>query len=93
MTREELEAQAKALDVSFNSRTKDETLQERIAAAQGEAVEPVEGGMTSNDAPAMVRVLCKNLWTSQGKYFAGDDVALPREEAERLEAEDKVVIK
>ena len=33
-TREELEAQAKALGVSFNSRTSDKVLAERIAEAQ-----------------------------------------------------------
>jgi len=33
-TREQLEAKAKALGVSFNARTKDDILAERIAAAQ-----------------------------------------------------------
>ena len=95
MTREELETQAKALGVPFNSRTSDAKLVERVNIALGEAEAP-EAPDEPAEAPesaVMVRVLMRNLWTTQGKYFAGDDVALPRDEAERLQAEDKVVIK
>lgn len=107
MNREELEARAKELDIGFNARTADDVLAERIedreakAKAAAEAAEAAAGVepvvQVAEPAPTgpdeMVRVLVPNLWTSQGKYFAGDDIALPASEAKALEDADKVVIK
>ena len=96
MEREEMEAKAKALGVSFNSRTSDQVLAARLDVADGE-LEAVSfnpaGDNSADDSPVICRVLMRNLWTSAGKYFAGDDVALPRDEADALEKADKVVIK
>lgn len=96
MDREELETRAKALMIGFNSRTSDEVLAERIEEAEGRigAVEgepEAEGVTTSASGPVMCRVLLPNLWTSAGKYLAGDDVALPRDEADTLDRDGKVV--
>lgn len=92
MDREELETRAKALGVGFNSRTSDEVLAERVATAEGESEPEAEGVTTSRTGPVMCRVLLPNLWTSVGKYLAGEDVALPRAEAETLDRDGKVVM-
>lgn len=81
MTREELELEGRRYGVPFNSRTKDETIVERIAVAKA-----------SESLDARCEVLWANLWTTKGKFFAGDEVTLPMEEAEDHQADGKVLI-
>jgi hypothetical protein len=88
MTREELEARANELGVKFTARLGDEKLAERIAEAES-------AGDEAPEAPLEVecKVLLRNLWTSKGKAYLSDTVSLPVDEAEALQADDKVVIK
>lgn len=37
-------------------------------------------------------VILENLWTSEGKHIRKDVVRLPADEADKLEADDKVMI-
>lgn len=81
MSREDLEAKARVLGVSFNSRTSDTVLEERIADAS-EAPEPVER--------VTARVICGNVWSSEGKHLKGEEYAFLPDDFALLDANDQV---
>lgn len=102
MNRDELEAEAKRLGVEYRSNIGDEALADRVAAAQQAEASAPEGlvAQVAVDVKASevlnevaCKVLVANLWTSKGKFFLRDSVDLPRDEAQQLEVEDKVIIK
>lgn len=45
-----------------------------------------------NPAPVRCRVIIHNLWTSKGKFYQGQEVDLPPDEAALMDTKDQIKI-
>ena len=73
-----MEARATELGVSFNSRTKDDTLATRIAEAETPAVR------------VAARVLWRNVWSSEGKHLKDEEYEFLPGDFDLLDSKDAI---
>lgn len=95
MNREDLETKARALGVSFNARTSDETLAQRVEeaeAAEATAMEVVDDVADALPARVKVKISVQSVWTDRRKAMFGEIVEVPRAVGELLEAKHQAVM-
>lgn len=90
MTREELEARAEELGISFSPRIGDENLLKRIEEAeQGEGDKPSE--VKSDEQERIVaKVLWANVWSSEQKHFKDEVFGFLPDDFELLDSKDAI---